>query len=86
MRALLIIIAATLAACQQQQIVPFNPEPPRAALMKAPETLPPMKAGDDMYDVALQARAAHGREADKVRGLQGYIRTLLKRRKEAAHQ
>lgn len=78
------ILALGLAACNPPQLVPFDPVPPRAGLMVPPEKLPPLPEGGDLYDDATRARAAYGREADKVRGLQGYIRTLLKRARQKA--
>lgn len=82
MRAILIIVtaAAALAGCAKDPVVPFEPEPPRAGLMAPPAPLPTPKKGDDLGALYTAARAAHGRESDKVRGLQGYIRTLLKKR------
>lgn len=80
MRVPVFIVAVALASCTKEPIVPFEPEAPRAALMVPPAPLPAPKKGDDLGDLYTAARAAHGRESDKVRGLQGYIRTLLKER------
>lgn len=74
-------LAAVLAGCAGPQVVPFDPVPPRPALMQAPPVVPPINKGDDLYDDNTKLRAALGRSHVQTRGLQGYIRTLLKNRK-----
>lgn len=76
-----VVVAAGLSGCAMS--VPYDPVPPRKWLMMPPEKLAEVKEGDDIYEDNARVRAAYGREADKVRSLQTYIRTLRKNSKVA---
>ncbi len=72
-----------LAACTSPNPPSYKLEPPRAALMKAPEPLPEVKDGDDLYTAHASLRAQYAREASKAASLQKYVRTILKKQKGA---
>ena len=53
--------------------------PPRAALMVAPKQLAAVKAGEDNFQSNAQCSAEFVRETGKLRSLQSYVRTVLKK-------
>ena len=54
-------------------------EPPSPRLMTAPAALEDIKPGDDVIQKHAELRRQYGRETSKVRGLQGYVRAVLKK-------
>ena len=54
-------------------------QPPRAALMVSPKALPDVPKGDDLVQAGNQCSAEYVRESGKLRSLQGYVRTVLKK-------
>jgi hypothetical protein len=73
------IIALALAGCETASVVPSKLSPPSSRLMGAPVALSDVKAGDDLVQVSATCRAQYGRETGKLTGLQGYVRTILKK-------
>ena len=53
--------------------------PPRAALMVAPKQLAEVKAGEDNFQSNAQCSAEYVRESGKLKSLQNYVRTVLKK-------
>lgn len=53
--------------------------PPSKRLMSPPEPLPDLKEGDDLFEEHAKLRAQYGRETGKTKGLQGYVKTILKK-------
>ena len=53
--------------------------PPRAALMVAPKPLPDVPKGEDLIQAGNQCSAEYVRETAKLRSLQTYVRTVLKK-------
>ena len=53
--------------------------PPRAALMVVPKALSEVKAGEDNYQSNAQCSAEYVRESGKLKSLQTYVRTVLKK-------
>lgn len=47
--------------------------------MSPPEPLPDLKEGDDLFEEHAKLRAQYGRETGKTKGLQGYVKTILKK-------
>jgi hypothetical protein len=45
--------------------------------------LPPIKAGDDSYQSLAACRADRAEVAGKAKGLQGYVRTILKKKPQS---
>ena len=76
-----LLLTVLLGGCSTAPAtVPFEPTEPRAALMKAPEKAPAIAPGESLYDNNAKLRGALDASHVQVRGLQGYIRTLLKER------
>ena len=73
--------AIILSGCSTVSPPSYKLEPPRAALMKAPEPLPSVSEGDDLYDAHARLRASYAREASKAAGLQKYVRVIIKKQK-----
>ena len=69
-----------LYGCSTVSSPSYKLEPPRAALMKAPEPLPSVSEGDDLYDAHARLRASYAREATRIMSLQKYVRTIRKQR------
>jgi hypothetical protein len=78
------IIAAgamlALAGCAQ---TPFpkaeDLQPPAARLMTPPKALPAVKEKDDLYASAYQCSAAYVKETGRLKSLQSYVATVLKK-------
>lgn len=84
MRNVLILVAGlTVSACGGPLAPTHLLEPPSARLMKAPEALPPVREGDDLYEAHARLRASYARAAGQAVGLQKYVRTILKKQKGA---
>ena len=75
-----VLLAYWLAGCAGPNPPSYKLEPPRAALMKAPEPLPSVSEGDDLYDAHARLRASYAREATRIMSLQKYVRTIRKQR------
>ena len=73
--------AIILSGCSTTPAPSYKLEPPRAALMKAPEPLPDIPEGQDLYEENARLRASYARTADKAVGLQKYVRVILKKQK-----
>jgi hypothetical protein len=54
-------------------------QPPRAALMQAPKQLPDVPKGEDLVQAGNQCSAEYVRETAKLKSLQTYVRTVLKK-------
>lgn len=80
MKPLIPVICLVCVGCAQDVVVPSKLSPPSSRLMVAPTPLPVVKAGDDLYEATAVCRAEYGREASKLVGLQGYTRTILKKK------
>lgn len=76
---LLVFIAVTvfLAGCAPDPTPDKLIGPPKY-LMAPPKPFPTMKDGDDAVAKLAEAAEAHNRNARKIRGLQGYIKTVRK--------
>lgn len=70
-----------LVGCNPVPPPSYKLEPPRAALMVPPVALPPVKAGEDLYEANRQLRGQYAVEASKAASLQKYVRTILKKQK-----
>ena len=70
-----IILCGLLAGCSNGKPT----VPPSARLMTAPAPLEDIKPGDDVIQKHAELRRQYGRETSKVRGLQGYVRAVLKK-------
>lgn len=81
MRVLFILCTLLAAGCSTTPTPSYKLEPPRAALMKAPESLPDIPEGRDLYEENARLRASYARTADKAVGLQKYVRVILKKQK-----
>ena len=53
---------------------------PAGHLMEAPKALPEVKEGDDLYKDSANCRAQWDDETGKLVGLQGYVRTIRRKR------
>lgn len=71
--------ALMCTACTQEPVIPAKLEAPASRLMSPPMQLAEVKAGDDLVKTAAVCRAEYGRETQKLTGLQGYIKTILKK-------
>lgn len=76
---LLVTIAVTvfLAGCASD-VPPSKLAGPPKYLMSAPKSFPAMNDGDDAVAKLAEAAETHNRNARKIRGLQGYIKTVRK--------
>lgn len=77
MRTLIVLCCALFAGCAGT-VVPSQLEPPAKALMVPPKPLPAVKAGDDLVQIHMKLRRSYSTEADKLRRLQKYVRTVTK--------
>ena len=79
MRPLIILGVLALAGCAGDVPVPTTKiAEPSSRLMANIPDLPPVKAGDDIKEAAAVCRADRAEVASKARGLQTYVRTILK--------
>lgn len=76
-----ITLTLVLTGCSSVAPPSYKLEPPRAALMKAPEPLPAIAEGDDLYEENARLRASYARTAGQAVGLQKYVRVILKKQK-----
>lgn len=53
-------------------------EPPAPWMMAKPKPLSDIKAGDDIVEKYAELRRDAGRDKGQIRGLQSYVRTILK--------
>lgn len=72
-------ICLALTGCAGTPTPPSSLEPPAKALMKAPEALPPIREGDDLVETLGSTRRSYGQETSKLRRLQNYVKTILKK-------
>ena len=78
-----LLLGLALAGCATDVPVPLAKlDPPSARLMANIPDLPPVKAGDNVYEQAAVCRADRAEVASKAKGLQGYIRTVLQKQKK----
>lgn len=75
----LVVLSAT--ACTTAAPPSWQLEPPSARLMKAPEPLPDIPEGHDLYQENTRLRASYARTATQAVGLQKYVRVILKKQK-----
>ena len=54
-------------------------QPPRAALMVTPKALPDVPKVDDLVQAGNQCSAEYVRETGRLKSLQSYVRTVLKK-------
>ncbi len=78
-----VLLAFLLAGCSSTPAPTYKLEPPSARLMKAPEPLPDVAEGEDLYDAHARLRASYARTASQASGLQKYVRVILKKQKGA---
>jgi hypothetical protein len=74
---IMMAIAVFMAGCASD-VPPAKLNPPPGYLMTPPKAFPPIKEGDDAAQKLAEAAEAHNRNARKIRGLQGYIKTSRK--------
>ena len=76
------IIASTLllAGCASTTPPVEQLKPPSARLMQPAQSLPEVQAGDDLYAASVQCRGEYSRETGKLNSLQGYVRTITKKK------
>lgn len=72
-------VCLLLTGCAANAVVPSKLERPASRLMAAPVSLPDIKAGDDLYEANAVCRGEYGRETGKLKGLQTYINTVIKK-------
>jgi len=77
------LVCLMLAGCANNPVQPSQIDPPSARLMTPAAALPKLKEGDDLVRAHADLLASYGRETAKVRGLQGWIKTLLGKRAAA---
>lgn len=75
------IFCILLGGCSTTPAPTYKLEPPSPRLMKAPEPLPAVAEGDDLYDAHARLRASYARQAARATGLQKYVRVILKKQK-----
>ncbi len=68
-----------LAGCAGVAPAASDLAPPSPRLMAAPTPLSEVKAGDDNYNGNTQCSAAYVRETGRLRSLQRYVTTVLKK-------
>lgn len=73
----LLVVAVFLAGCAPDPTPDKLAGPPKY-LMTAPKPFPTMKDGDDAVAKLAESAEIHNRNARKIRGLQGYIKTVRK--------
>ena len=71
--------ALMFTGCTKEPVITSELQPPSARLMMAAKALPAVKAGDDLVATNAVCRAEYGRETGKLTGLQGYVKTILKK-------
>lgn len=54
-------------------------QPPSARLLEPPKPLPDVAKGSELYDSVAQCSAAYVRETGRLRSLQGWVGTVLKK-------
>ncbi len=83
MRALVLILALPLAACETTQppIPPSGIRPPSARLLEKPKELPSVETGDSLYTANAQCRAEYGALASQTKGLQNWAATVTRSRR-----
>lgn len=71
----------TLAGCATTPPAPPSEQiaPPRADLLVPPKQLPALPAKADMYADNAQCSAAYVKESGKLKSLQTYVKTILKK-------
>jgi PBP1b-binding outer membrane lipoprotein LpoB len=74
---LIIALTVFLGGCASD-VPPAQLNPPPKYLMSPPAKFPTLKEGDDAAQKLAEAAEAHNRNARKIRGLQGYIKTSRK--------
>lgn len=75
------IVALCLSGCAPGVTAPSNKlAAPAGHLMQPPKDLPVVKAGDDLYQDSMTCRAQWDEETGKLVGLQGYVRTIRRKR------
>lgn len=75
---LVIALSIFLAGCAGDPVSGQKLAPPPKYLMAPPRAFPTLKPGDDAVQKLAEAAAVHNREARRIRGLQGYIKTVRK--------
>lgn len=81
-RPLFVVICACvslLAAGCSGSVVPSQLEPPAAALLVPPKPLVDPKKGDDLVVLYKELRVDAAADKGKLRRLQKYVRTILKK-------
>ena len=73
MRTVTGILFLLLAGCGPS-VIPT--EPPASWMMKSPKPLEDVKAGADIKSLYADLRLDSGKEKQRLRGLQAYVRTL----------
>ena len=76
-----VFIVLCLSGCAPAVTPPPNRlAAPAGHLMQTPKALPQVKAGDDLYQDSMTCRAQYDEETGKLVGLQGYVRTIRRKR------
>ena len=75
---IVLAIGVFLAGCADSDVEPVKLTPPPKHLMSAPKPFPKLGPGDDAATKLVEAAEVHNRNARKIRGLQGYIKTSRK--------
>ena len=76
-----VFIVLCLSGCAPGVTAPTNKlAAPAVHLMEAPKGLPHVKVGDDLYHDSMTCRAQYDEETGKLVGLQGYVRTIRRKR------
>lgn len=73
------LVAIVLAGCSTVPVPPSKLVPPSARLMAPPEPLADVQAADSLYQATAVCRAEYGRETGKLKGLQTYIKTVIRK-------
>ena len=79
MKRLVMLSALLLAACGTVAPKASDLAPPSPRLMVSPKPLPDVAPGQDLYQNNAQCSADYARETNRLRGLQGYVRTVTKK-------
>lgn len=72
------LAAVFLCGCADKPVPPSRLAKPAAVLMQAPGSLPDLREGDDIGQHAVIVRKMYGKEANKLRRLQRYVRTVTR--------